>query len=134
MKLIIQKPDTLGAVASAICLIHCIVTPFIFLAHVTSACCDASVPLWWQSVDYIFLIISFFAVYHSAQTTSKKIMKPALWLSWFFLFIVIINERFGLLYIPKYLNYIPALVLVTLHIYNLKFCQCKNDTCCTNNG
>jgi len=134
MKLTIKKPDTLGAVASALCLVHCIATPFIFLAHVTSACCSTSVPLWWQSVDYIFLIISFIAVYHSTLTTSKDFMKLALWVSWLLLFTIIINERFELLYIPKYLQYIPALALVTLHIYNLKFCQCKNETCCTNNG
>lgn len=134
MKITILKPDTLGATASTICLIHCVATPFIFLAHVTTGCCNTSVPLWWQSVDYIFLLISFFAVYRSTKNTSKKIMKPALWVSWTLLFGVIINEKFEFIHIPEYLHYVPALALILLHIYNLKFCQCNNNSCCINNG
>lgn len=133
MKLTIQKSDTLGAAASAICLVHCIATPFIFLAHTTTACCDVSAPIWWKAIDYIFLVVSFFAVYRSTKTTSKSFIKPALWISWGCLFFVIINEKIELIHINEYLHYIPALALVTLHIYNLKFCQCENESCCTNN-
>ena len=30
------------------------------------------------------------------------------------------------------LKYIPAIALVLTHYYNLKFCKCKTDMCCTN--
>lgn len=133
MKLLIQKSDTIGAYSSSLCFIHCIATPFLFLAQTSSVCCHKSVPLWWQSVDYIFLIVSFFAVYRSTQTTSNKYIKPTLWISWIALFTVIINEKFELLPVSEILNYIPALILVMLHLFNRKYCQCKTDTCCTKN-
>jgi len=39
------------------------------------------------------------------------------------------------LVIPSYigaLTYISAFSLSALHIYNLKYCQCKDENCCTN--
>ena len=133
MKLTLNKPDNIGVLASSLCLIHCIITPFIFIAQsCTASCCDAS-PVWWQWIDYVFLVISFFAVYRSTQTTSKSIMKPLLWISWFIFFISILNERLNLFMAPQMFMNIAAINLVILHLYNLKFCQCKNDKCCSNN-
>ncbi len=133
MKLTLSKPDNIGVLASTLCVVHCIATPFIFIAQTCSVtCCEAS-PSWWQFIDYIFLVISFFAVYRSTQTTSKKLIKPALWISWVALFVVIINEKLGLFHLPETYKYVAALTLVVLHLYNQKYCQCKNDKCCTHN-
>lgn len=133
IKLILQKPDTLGALASVLCIIHCLATPLIFVAHTCAiGGCETS-PNWWRNLDYIFLIISFFAVMHSVKNTSKSFMKPALWLSWVTLFLLIINENIQLVSLPEFITYISALSLAVLHIYNLKYCQCKNDKCCTHN-
>lgn len=133
MKLTLNKPDTFGALASSLCLIHCIATPILFIAQASSACCSSSVvPSWWQAIDYLFLIISFFAIHGSTQTTTKKYMKPALWLNWLVLFLVVVNEKLALIYLPETFIYTPALTLVALHLYNLKYCQCKTDNCCTN--
>ncbi len=132
MKLITQKPDTFGALASTLCLVHCLATPLLFIAHTCAEHGCASAPSWWKSLDYVFLCISFIAVYRSTQTTSKKIMKPLLWLSWTTLFLAIINEQFEFIYLPELFTYIPALALVALHIYNLNYCQCKSDNCCAN--
>lgn len=134
MKLTLNRPDTFGALASALCLVHCFATPFIFIAHSCAAGgCETS-PVWWRSLDYIFLIISFFAVLQSAKNTSKSFMKPLLWASWFSLFFLIVNEKIQLLSLPETLTYIVAIVLATLHIYNLKYCQCKTNNCCSNDG
>ena len=73
MKLILQKPDTFDALASTFCIIHCLATPLLFIAHACTAndgC--AAVPIWWRSLDFLFLAISFIAVYCSTRTTSKK--------------------------------------------------------------
>ena len=124
-----NNSDITGAMASGLCLIHCIATPFIFIAQSCSAtCCDSS-PIWWQSIDYIFIGVSFFAVFWSVKHTSRRWMKTALWVSWIALSFVIINEKFELIYLPESITYLPALVLVGLHIYNKKYCQCKGEAC-----
>ena len=130
MNISIGKPDSIGALASTLCLIHCMITPFIFIAKTcTDACCDSS-PAWWFFIDYMFLIISCWAVYQSTQNTSKKFMKPLLWISWSIFFISIVNERLNLFLAPQILMNCAAITLVVLHLYNLNYCQCQTDKCC----
>lgn len=132
MILIKQKPDSIGAIASTLCLIHCIATPFIFIAQsCTITCCDGA-PSWWGFIDYFFLVISFFAVYRSTQTTSKKWIKTSLWASFMLLFLVIANEKNDWFYLADKFIYFPAIALIGLHLYNKKQCQCNTTKCCTN--
>ncbi|MFK7784933.1 MAG: MerC domain-containing protein [Crocinitomicaceae bacterium] len=130
-----KKSDALGAMASSLCLVHCLVTPIIFIVQTcTATCCSSSaIPDWWILLDYLFLGVSFLAIVWSSKTTSKEWMKYILWVSWFLLLFVILNERLELIAINQYLGYVPALTLVFLHVYNRKYCQCKADDCCANN-
>ena len=133
LKLISLKPDIFGAVASTLCVVHCILTPFLFLSNgILSKELDKT-PFIWSNLDYIFILISFLAIYRSSKTTSKAFMKYALWISWICLFSFILNEKIFLFRIPGYLTYISALSLASFHIYNLKFCQCKSENCCAKN-
>ena len=66
------KSDSLGVAASGLCLIHCIATPFLFAIQPLIVYADGA-PIWWKSLDYFFLLISFFAVYQSAKNTSKRV-------------------------------------------------------------
>lgn len=127
-----QKPDILGTLASSLCLIHCVATPFIFIAQSCSITCCEATPIWWKAIDYLFLVISFFAIYYATQTTSSKWVKPALWFSWFTLFIIIINEKVAWFPLNEKAIYLPALALILLHLYNKKYCQCNTTKCCTN--
>mgnify|MGYP000338703930 CR=1 FL=1 len=135
MKIITLKTDKIGIVASTLCMLHCIATPFIFFAKScsvsSSSCCD-STPNWWSSLDFLFLLISFFAIYQSSKNSSKLWMKYAMWSTWALLLAVLLTENIYVFSLPDYTIYFPALTLVILHIYNLKYCQCKTDTCCTN--
>lgn len=132
----LRKPDSFGAFASSLCLVHCVATPFIFVAQTCSATCCTSeaVPTWWVWIDYFFLVVAFFAVYQSTKTTSKNWIKPAMWASWLALFFIILNEKFMWVTLFEQAIYIPALALVGLHIYNLKYCQCESDVCINNNN
>lgn len=132
MRLTLQKSDSIGVLASTLCMIHCFATPFIFIAQTCSASCCQTAPNWWRWVDYFFLVISFFAVYRSTQTTSKKWIKIFFWINWGCLFIVILNERIEFIHLPKKVTYIVASTLVIIHLYNKRYCQCKTDKCCTN--
>tara|TARA_B100001057_G_scaffold221951_1_gene222353 strand:- start:13770 stop:14189 length:420 start_codon:yes stop_codon:yes gene_type:complete len=130
LKLISLKPDIFGAVASTLCVIHCILTPFLFLSNGAIYTKLNKTTFVWSNLDFIFILISFLAIYRSSQTTSKAFMKFALWTSWTCLFFLILNEKIFLFSIPGYLTHISALSLASFHIYNLKFCQCKSENCC----
>ena len=118
-----QKSDNIGAIASTLCLLHCIATPLIFIVQAGSLSCCGSPPSWWKLIDVLFVIISFFAIYNSTLTSSSKIIKVSLWFFWFFLFFIILNEKIGWFHLNESLIYIPAIALTVLHLYNKKHFQ-----------
>lgn len=128
-----QKSDLIGAIASFTCMIHCIATPFLFIASACSKSCCSAAPKWWIWIDFIFLFISFFAVYRSTKTTSKQWIKPTLWTAWAALFLSILLEQSALLDFSEYFKYTAALSLICFHLYNLKYCQCESNKCCSKN-
>lgn len=123
--------DVVGAVASGLCVLHCIATPFLFIAQTCSVtgCCESS-PAWWSAIDYVFVVVTFFAVYHSSKNTGKAWLKYALFGSWVVLSLLVVNEKFDFLHLSEWWKYLAAFLLIALHIYNLKFCNCKEDACC----
>jgi len=135
MNLIFQKPrpDTVGAITSLLCIVHCIATPFVFLAQTCTMDTCAISPFWWSSMDYVFLLVSFLSICHATQSTRNTLMKPILWSNWSVLFLLITNEKLELFSAPETITYIVAFSLAVVHIYNLKYCQCKDDNCCVKN-
>jgi len=113
------KEDLIGASASFLCLIHCLATPFVFLVKSSAAVCCSETPSWWQAMDYIFLVVAFFAVVHVTNNQrSKEWMKFCLVVSWLGLLLVTLNSTYFLFHITNELAYIPAISLVCLHLYN----------------
>ena len=127
MILVKERSDILGTLASFVCLMHCIATPFVFIAKSCTASCCSSTPIWWKFIDYIFLIVSFSAIYYSTKATNISWVKPMMWLSWFLLFAIIVNEKVALVSLPESSIYIPAVSLMMLHLYNKRYCNCNND-------
>ena len=127
-----RKSDLLGAAASGLCMIHCMATPLIFISKACTATCCASAPLWWQLVDYLFLVISLVAIYYASKNSTNTYVKVGLYTSWVLLLGTILCERFLLGVVPASVVYIPALFIVILHIYNHKYCKCADDACCVN--
>ncbi len=127
-----RKFDLLGASASSLCLIHCLATPFLFVAEASVAHHHhghGDTPLWWSVIDIVFIVISFFAVYFSSKTTSKNWVKYGLFASWALLTLIILNEKIEGVHLAEEWVYLPALSLVGLHLYNRKYCQCEDDAC-----
>ena len=120
MKLSGIESDSIGALAGTLCLIHCAITPFVFVAHTCTKACCTSAPDWWKWIDFVFIFIALFAVYRSTKSTRKTWMKVALWFTWVLLFLMIINDQIGLITLPEATVQVFALVLIGLHIYNLK--------------
>lgn len=127
--------DIFGAFASGLCLIHCLATPLLFLAAVHGGHGHhehgaESIPMIWEMLDYFFLVISAIAVSYSTRKTSLKWMPALLWASWGFLALMILNEKVHLFHIDHNFILIPGLSLVGLHLYNRKYCNCEDETCC----
>lgn len=121
--------DNIGMASTSLCLVHCIATPFIFIAQACTVSCCADSPVWWRTIDFIFLVISFVAVYFAAKNSSKVWVKVAFYVLFGLLGFFIINEHFGSAQLPRILLYTPAFLLFALHLYNKKYCQCQ-DQCC----
>jgi len=132
LKSIVYKPDSVGALASFLCLIHCALTPFIFISQACVVSCCKESPMWWQSIDYVFLIISFFAIFKSAKTSSNRVVKTLLWCFWGILCLLILNKSIQLFLVSHNFMYSVAILLSILHLYNLRYCQCKTKGCCVN--
>ena len=130
MVVAIKNSDAIGAIAGILCIIHCIITPLLFLINAELATKQTLFAL--QLIGYVFLIISFFAVYRSALNTTNKTVKMLFFFFWGALLFLILNESFGAFRIAETFTFISAFSLSALHIYNLKYCQCKDETCCTN--
>ena len=80
-------------------------------------------PTWWRVVDFVFLVVSGFAVYRSMQTSSKKWVWRSLWAAWGVLTCSVLAEAFAhALFLPA-LKYTAASALIGLHFYNMKFCN-----------
>ena len=127
------KADVVGVISSLLCLIHCFATPILFFSHSSISSEIQLTPIWWETLDFSFLAISFLAIYRSTQTTTKRIMKYLLWSFWSLLFTFMLNEKMSIINISGIYGDLSALILALLHIYNLSFCQCKDDNCCIHN-
>ena len=129
MKVVLNNSDTIGIFTSLICSIHCFATPILFVAQSGFASADIQ-PIWWESINYLFIVFSFIAVYYSVRNTSKKIMKPMLWICWLFFTTIILNEIIGIVEISELFSYVSAFSLAFAHTYNLRYCQCEDGECC----
>ena len=125
IKILTNNSDFFGVLTCSLCLVHCISTPLILIS-LSSLNIKLSMSYsWWSNLDYIFLLISFFMVYFSAQITTVKRMKYLFWLSWVTLFLVIINEKTNSYQFSEHITYFAITALSLLHLYNLKYCKWK---------
>lgn len=125
------KTNYLGALAGTLCMIHCLATPLIFVAKSCTDTCCATAPGWWSIIDFLFLLVSFFAIYSISKSGTKQWIEKALWISWAVLLILTINEKMAVIVMHKYIIYIPALAIISLHLYNNRYCKCADTACCT---
>ena len=132
MNISLRKPDTIGAIVSTLCVVHCLLTPLLFVAQSYTATHSHEAPFWWKNLDYLFILISVIAVYESTKKSTNKLIKAGLWMSWIMLFLLILNEKLIWIELDEIITYSVALTLSMLHIYNLNYCQCETENCCNN--
>ena len=125
---ILRKPDTLGAIASGFCILHCLLTPLLFAAQSLSIKNLEGASIWWKNLDFIF------SIYRSTKLSTNSLIKISFWIFWIIIFFLILNEKFLWFEIEEIFIFTTASTLICLHIYNLNFCQCKTDECCVSSN
>ncbi len=110
-----SKADYIGITGSTLCIIHCVLTPFLLL---TVNFGSEGLKLGYLSLDYVFILVNIFAVYHATRHTHSLLIKRALWifLSLFTACLLLedVSERF------EYLGYAASLGLVATHLVNIR--------------
>jgi len=114
----INKADIIGVLSSSICLVHCIATPLLiafgagFLTN----------PFF----KYLFLFISFIAIFKATEKITHSKIALLLWVSFCgFLFSTLFQEKYHWLH---YSGYLFALLIITGHILNIIHCKkCKDE-------
>ena len=131
MRIAFKNSDNLGILSSTLCFIHCLITPFIYISFASLFNQNEFLLFSWKGFNVIFIIFSLIAVNRSTKNTTSKIIRPVFWFSWVFLFFVLFNEEVKFIELPELVSYLSALNLAGIHVYNLKFCGCKDENCCT---
>ena len=130
MRITLKNSDNLGILSSILCFLHCFITPFIYISFAGLFTQNEFLSFSWKGINLIFIIFSLVAVNRSTKKTTSQIIKPIFWLSWVFLFFVLLNEEVKFIELPEFVSYISALSLAGVHTYNLNFCGCKDENCC----
>ena len=130
MKVIVKNSDQIGAISSGLCMLHCFATPFLFLSQSSLIFISVDFTLTWFILNYVFLFISFIAIYHSVKNSTNRFIRIFLYLFWVVLSGLIINESLEIFSIPEAATYFSASSLICLHIYNLRYCRCDDEDCC----
>ncbi|MCG8330036.1 MAG: MerC domain-containing protein [Chitinophagales bacterium] len=115
--------DIVGAWASGLCAIHCALTPLVFIAQAsvhfgTQVAGHSEIPWYWLLIDYAFLLIAFWAIWHTTRQNPKSWIKWGMWSAWSLVALTILAETFHFHFVGHALMYIGAIALVGLHLYN----------------
>ena len=114
---IYTQADKAGIASAVLCMVHCLVIPLVFLMKFwfADSALVRGLPSWWHQLDYVFLAISFFAVYHSAGHTLYREIKLALWVFWTVLAVAIVFEDS-----IHWLAYVASAGLIATHYVNIR--------------
>jgi hypothetical protein len=127
--LVRKNSDELGMVGSALCIIHCLATPFLLVFLAASPYSQVGNYYWWTMLDVVFLGVSVLAVWITIQRTAFRWIKIGMVVSLLLLAFFIFNERLEGIEFPVDMVYFPAVALVILHIINLRKCRCETACC-----
>ena len=116
-----SKADYLGIVGSTLCAVHCAFTPFIVAAISAVKSAEEN----WAWLDYIFIGLCLWAVFHSTKHTRSRAIKYGLWVVWAVFSVgILFEDAFEGM---NYVGYAGSFGLVVLHILNIKyFKHCEN--------
>lgn len=117
MKKTFSGSDYLGIASATLCVAHCILAPFLILA--------VSKYAWWEHLTYVFLALSFYAVYEAIKAKPPTYILVLICGSFALMTIFLLLEASWKIAEP--LSYIASLGLVVGHILNIRYCKNCNE-------
>ncbi len=119
--------DKIGIVGSVLCLIHCLIAPFIALTGTALAGhWHGGHGLW--NLDYIFVIVNGFAVYYATRQVAVKYVKWLLWFAFTVFSVSLLLE--SEMEVFHWISYAGSFLLIAGHILNIYTARaCKQATC-----
>lgn len=113
----ITNADQLGIISSALCLIHCLLTPvFVGSVLITDHAADQ-----YHYLNYFFLVLSLVAVWTSTRKQSNLTIRTLLWLFFVVFSITLLTEQSSV--VSRYIMYAASIGLVVTHYFSLRECQ-----------
>ena len=107
-KSLFLSSDWLGMASASLCMIHCLLTPFLVLG--------ASQIAWWHDITGLFLVLSAVAVWLSTRQGTHTGIKTLIWVSFALLALCVIGEAY---WEPFHeISYLASLGLVIGHLWN----------------
>lgn len=123
MRASIKNPDLIGILASSLCLIHCVITPFLFLSNflIVSQTSGGKqeVLLLWKVLEFGFLILSIWAIYRVTRQKKSVWISFAMYTAWIFLALSVLLELSDVHFFEEQPKYIAAAVLIILHLNHI---------------
>jgi hypothetical protein len=106
--------DLLGIGSSVVCLIHCALLPLIVVGN---AFLHKIIDV--EGLEYLFLVLSFFAVMLTAKNTNIRTIRFLLWIVFsMFSLSIIFSDYYGPL---EYVSWFCSAALAVLHIANMRY-------------
>ncbi|MCC5943378.1 MAG: MerC domain-containing protein [Bernardetiaceae bacterium] len=119
--------DFSGIFASLLCLAHCLIVPLFFAGYAAAGEHvheEGEVHFHADSFfswDYVFILLGFLAVWHSARRTKIMWIRLILWGSFSLFVLAVFLESYSSLW--HYGHYAAALGLIIGHVANLMTCN-----------
>jgi hypothetical protein len=110
-KKLISKADILGALASGLCLIHCLAVPVLVVLQKAT---HEMAHMHW--LDGPFVILSLIAVYFASKNAHTPWVAKSMWVAWVAFAVGIIFEHYSTFFFVLSLS--ASAFLVYLHIFN----------------
>lgn len=118
MRLLPEKAfDIMGITGAFVCLIHCLCIPLLLVLQpiIFSSFKNLEGQLWWESLDYAFLIISAISVFFATRKAHAVKIKILFALAYTIFALGVLFEETLIL-----LSYIGSFSLIALHSYNYR--------------
>lgn len=108
------KADISGIASASLCVIHCLFTPLSFSFNTFLA---LGTGVLWHLLNYVFLLLSFCAVFRCEHTAGSYILRLIQWASFVALAIsVLFHDDYASL-LP--ISYIASGILMVTHLINI---------------
>jgi hypothetical protein len=119
----IKNPDLIGILASSLCLIHCLITPFLFLSNflimIRTSGGEHEALLLWKVLEFAFLILSFWAIHRVTHQKKSPWISFAMYTAWMILVISVLLELADVHFFEDQPKYMAAAVLIIVHLYHI---------------